>query len=94
MSIIAVRGEDGDVAFYPIAENTHHEGILRYSIAPAPGLQPHIQQDAEKYIKALLNELNYVGVLTLELFETEDGLVANEMAPRFIIPDTGPLRVP
>ncbi len=86
VSIIAVRGEDGDVAFYPpIAENTHHEGILRYSIAPpAPGLQPpHIQQDAEKYIKALLNELNYVGVLTLELFETGgDGLVANEMAPR------------
>ena len=82
VSIIAVRGEDGDVAFYPMAENTHHEGILRYSIAPAPGLQPHVQQDAEKYIKALLNELNYVGVLTLELFETEDGLVANEMAPR------------
>ncbi|MGP9834286.1 5-(carboxyamino)imidazole ribonucleotide synthase [Marinobacter sp. NSM] len=82
VSIIAVRAEDGDLAFYPIAENTHHEGILRYSIAPAPALQAHIQQDAEKYIKSLLNELNYVGVLTLELFETNDGLVANEMAPR------------
>ena len=31
---------------------------------------------------ALLGELDYVGVLTLELFETEDGLVANELAPR------------
>lgn len=82
VSIIAIRSEDGDLAFYPIAENTHHEGILRYSIAPAPALQAHIQQDAEKYIKSLLNELNYVGVLTLELFETDDGLVANEMAPR------------
>lgn len=82
VSIIAVRAEDGDVAFYPMAENSHHEGILRYSIAPAPGLQPHVQEDAELYIKALLNELNYVGVLTLELFETPEGLMANEMAPR------------
>lgn len=82
VSIIAVRAEDGDLAFYPMAENTHHEGILRYSIAPAPGLERHVQEDAERYIKALLNELDYVGVLTLELFETDDGLVANEMAPR------------
>lgn len=82
VSIIAVRSETGELAFYPMAENTHHEGILRYSIAPAPGVENAIQETAERYIKALLNELNYVGVLTLELFETEDGLVANEMAPR------------
>ena len=82
VSIIAVRAEDGELAFYPMAENTHHEGILRYSIAPAPKLEKHVQEDAERYIKALLNELDYVGVLTLELFETADGLVANEMAPR------------
>ena len=82
VSIIAVRSETGELAFYPMAENTHHEGILRYSIAPAPGVETAIQETAERYIKALLNELNYVGVLTLELFETEDGLVANEMAPR------------
>jgi len=82
VSIIAVRSEDGDVAFYPIAENAHHEGILRYSIAPAPGLRPDVQKEAEQCIKALLNELDYVGVLTLELFETPQGLVANEMAPR------------
>lgn len=82
VSIIAVRAEDGELAFYPISENSHHEGILRYAIAPAPKLEKHIQEDAERYIKALLNELDYVGVLTLELFETADGLVANEMAPR------------
>lgn len=82
VSMIAVRAEDGQLAFYPMAENIHHEGILRYSIAPAPKLSPHIQQEAERYIKSLLNELEYVGVLTLELFETAHGLVANEMAPR------------
>ncbi len=82
VSIIAVRSESGELAFYPMAENTHHQGILRYSIAPAPDVQVTIQEDAERYIKALLNELHYVGVLTLELFETSEGLVANEMAPR------------
>ena len=82
VSIIAVRSEDGDLAFYPMAENTHHDGILRYSIAPAPELSTDVTDAAERYIHALLNELDYVGVLTLELFETDNGLVANEMAPR------------
>src|SRR5690606_35580349 len=55
LAIIAVRGEDGNVAVYLLAENPLHEGILRYSIAPAPGLRAHVQQDAEPYLKALLN---------------------------------------
>lgn len=82
LSIIAVRAECGDVAFYPMADNDHHQGILRYSVAPAPTLHPHLQSEAEDYIRCLLTELDYVGVLTLELFETPNGLVANEMAPR------------
>ena len=82
VSIIAARGEDGEVAYYPIAENSHHEGILRYSVAPAPKMSADVDDQAKSYIRALLNELNYVGVLTLELFQTADGLVANEMAPR------------
>lgn len=82
ISLIAVRGTDGDVAFYPMAENVHHEGILRYSIAPAPRLDRELEEEADGYIRALLNELEYVGVLALELFETDNGLVANEMAPR------------
>lgn len=82
VSVIAARGEDGEVAYYPIAENSHHEGILRYSVAPAPKMAADVDDQAKSYIRALLNELNYVGVLTLELFQTADGLVANEMAPR------------
>ena len=82
VSIIAVRSQTGDLAFYPMAENVHHNGILRYSIAPAPQLSNDTREEAERYIRALLNELDYVGVLTLELFETDNGLVANEMAPR------------
>lgn len=82
VSMIAVRAQDGHIVIYPMAENAHHEGILRYSVAPAPGLSEVTRLEAEQYMRSLLNELDYVGVLTLELFETSNGLVANEMAPR------------
>ncbi|MBA2779061.1 5-(carboxyamino)imidazole ribonucleotide synthase [Billgrantia kenyensis] len=83
VSIIAVRGREGEMAFYPMAENVHVDGILRYSLAPMPDLDEAVQQTADGYIRALLDELDYVGVLTLELFQTRDGkLLANEMAPR------------
>lgn len=82
LSIIAVRGRDGDVTTYPLIENLHHEGILRVSRAPAPGTDD-IRDLAEKAIRSVMDELDYVGVLTMELFETQDGeLLGNEMAPR------------
>lgn len=81
LSIIAVRGQDGEVRTWDLAENHHHRGILSHSIIPAPNSQA-LQPVAQDYITRLLNHLNYVGVLTLELFVTENGLYANEMAPR------------
>ncbi|KAA8731268.1 5-(carboxyamino)imidazole ribonucleotide synthase [Acinetobacter qingfengensis] len=81
VSIIAVRGQDGEIRTWDLAENHHHHGILSHSIIPAPNSQA-LQPVAEDYVTRLLNHLNYVGVLTLELFVTEQGLYANEMAPR------------
>ena len=82
LSIIAVRSRDGEVANYPLVENLHHEGILRVSRAPAPGVDD-IRDLAEKAIRSVMDELSYVGVLTVELFETQEGeLLGNEMAPR------------
>lgn len=82
LSIIAVRSSNDDMTVYPLAENTHHEGILRYSTAPAPKLDQDTIDQATLYIKELMHEMGHVGVLTLELFETDNGLMANEMAPR------------
>lgn len=82
LSIIAVRSSNDDMTVYPLAENDHHEGILRYSTAPAPRLADETVSQATQYIKELMHEMGHIGVLTLELFETEDGLMANEMAPR------------
>lgn len=81
VSIIAVRGQDGEIRCWPLAENHHHEGILSHSIVPAPD-SDGLLADAQAYISRLLEHLQYVGVLTLELFVTASGLVANEMAPR------------
>jgi 5-(carboxyamino)imidazole ribonucleotide synthase len=80
LSIVAVRSTTGETAFYPLVENTHRDGILRLSRAPAPSAPA---DDAREYARRLLDELDYVGVLALELFETGDGaLLANEVAPR------------
>lgn len=82
LSIIAVRSRSGEMAFYPLVENHHTEGILRFSLAPAPNVSATIQKTAEDYATRIMSELGYVGVLAIEFFETPDGLVANEMAPR------------
>ncbi len=81
VSIIAVRGQDGEVRSWPLAENHHHHGILSHSIVPAPHSE-NLLPVAQDYVTRLLNHLQYVGVLTLELFVTDQGLLANEMAPR------------
>jgi len=79
VSIIAVRGRDGEERFYPLAENIHRDGILHISRS-----RPHdvLQAQAQEYAKRLLEKLDYVGVMALELFDSGDRLLANEMAPR------------
>ena len=82
LSVLAVRGRDGGRVFYPLTENRHHGGILRASHAPAPGITPALQAAAEAMAANVMERLAYVGVLAIELFETREGLLANEMAPR------------
>ncbi|MFY9488300.1 MAG: 5-(carboxyamino)imidazole ribonucleotide synthase, partial [Solirubrobacterales bacterium] len=83
LSQIAVRSANGETAFYPLTQNVHSDGILRESRAPAPDMPDQLTSTAQRYATALLGELNYVGVLTLELFDPGDGqLIANEIAPR------------
>ena len=81
-SVIASRDRQGNMVVWPMTENIHHEGILRYSLYPAVGLSNEKAAQAERYIRQLADSLDYVGTITLELFETEKGLVANEVAPR------------
>ena len=79
LSILAVRGRDGETAFYPLVENAHEQGILRLSQVPAAAAP---QREAEELAALLLDELSYVGVLAVELFEVGGRLLASELAPR------------
>jgi 5-(carboxyamino)imidazole ribonucleotide synthase len=82
LSIVAVRGLDGTTAYYPVVENEHEDGILRVTRAPAPDLASGLQSEAETIAAKLLRDLDYVGVLAVELFEADGRLLANELAPR------------
>ena len=81
VSLICVRQDEDTLFFYPLVENFHRSGILRHSIFPYSDAS--LQDIAEEYATSLLNYFNYVGVLVIEFFVSNDGsLIANEMAPR------------
>jgi 5-(carboxyamino)imidazole ribonucleotide synthase len=82
LSVLAVRGLDGDTRTWPLVENVHDGGVLRVSRAPAPELTPQLQASGDEIARALLDELGYVGVLAVEMFEHDSKLLANEFAPR------------
>jgi 5-(carboxyamino)imidazole ribonucleotide synthase len=81
VSILAVRGRDGTMAFYPLVENHHRDGMLRLSLAPAPGLTPDLQAAAERIAARALEALDYVGVLAIELFQIDHRRMTNDQRP-------------
>jgi 5-(carboxyamino)imidazole ribonucleotide synthase len=82
LSVIGVRGDDGDCVFYAASANAHVNGILDVSSAPAP-FDAGVARKAEEITRGLLNQLNMVGVLCVEFFLTQTGeLLVNELAPR------------
>lgn len=82
VSVIAARGADGGVAFFPVFENEHSRHILDVTRAPAL-LSPLEETQAREITQAILEALDFVGVLCIEMFHTSSGqLLVNEIAPR------------
>ncbi len=82
LSVIAARGHDGAVAVYPLGENVHAGGVLKTTLAPA-AVDPATQARARDIAAAVLDGLDYVGVMGIELFDMGGGeLLVNEIAPR------------
>ncbi|KAF0192814.1 MAG: 5-(carboxyamino)imidazole ribonucleotide synthase [Gammaproteobacteria bacterium] len=79
VSLVAARSVSGDTVFYPLTENTHRDGILRTSRVIHDTV---LQASAERHVHALMQRLDYVGVLALEMFDKNGVLIANEAAPR------------
>jgi 5-(carboxyamino)imidazole ribonucleotide synthase len=82
ISVIAARGLDGGVSEYPPFENRHSNHILDVTTAPA-SIPPRVAGRAREIARAILEAMDYVGVLCVEFFVTTDGeLLVNELAPR------------
>ena len=80
VSIIGARSTRGETRCYPLCGNTHREGILRVTLAPATNAR--LQKAAERHLRRVMDHFGYAGVLTIEFFVQRGRLVANEMAPR------------
>lgn len=82
LSVVGVRGADGQCMFFAPSCNQHVAGILDVSSAPAP-FGPQVDRDAIAIARGILEQLNVTGVLCVEFFMTRDGkLLVNEIAPR------------
>ncbi len=82
LSMIAARGQDGQVCCYDLVQNHHRDGILRVTDAPAENISATVQAQAADYADKILRRFDYVGVLAIELFQCGNELLANEIAPR------------
>ena len=82
ISVIGVRGVDGEIAQYQPFENRHRDHILDITTVPA-AISPALAARAAEVTRAILEQLQYVGVLCVEFFVDTDGeLLVNELAPR------------
>jgi 5-(carboxyamino)imidazole ribonucleotide synthase len=81
VSVIAARGRDGSIALYDIPENRHANHILHTSAVPA-AIAAETAEDAHSIARKIIAELDYVGVMGIEMFVCGSGLLVNEIAPR------------
>ncbi|MEU9113148.1 5-(carboxyamino)imidazole ribonucleotide synthase [Streptomyces sp. NPDC048483] len=78
-----VRSPHGQAVAYPVVESIQVDGVCDTVIAPAPGLDPELAGRAQELALRIGKELDVVGHLAVELFETADGrILVNELAMR------------
>ena len=81
-SFLVARTADGRIAHFPASLNTHKNGILARSVAPAP-ISENLMTSGQQAVQTLAEAMELVGVLALETFVTKNGkLLFNEIAPR------------
>jgi 5-(carboxyamino)imidazole ribonucleotide synthase len=82
ISVIGARGVNGEWSHFGPFENAHTHHILDVSVAPA-AVAAAAAAEAIEITRAVMEALDYVGILCVEFFVARDGsLLANELAPR------------
>ncbi|MBM7080542.1 5-(carboxyamino)imidazole ribonucleotide synthase [Micromonospora humida] len=82
LAVQVARSPFGQVAAYPVVETVQRDGICVEVLAPAPGLPEESAVAAQQLAIDLATALGVVGLLAVELFQTDTGLVVNELAMR------------
>jgi 5-(carboxyamino)imidazole ribonucleotide synthase len=82
LAALVARSPYGQGAAYPIVETVQSGGICHEVIAPAPGLDSDRAEEAQRLALGIADALGVTGLLAVELFETEDGVLVNELAMR------------
>jgi 5-(carboxyamino)imidazole ribonucleotide synthase len=82
LAAVVARSPEGQGAAWPVVETVQRDGICVEVVAPAPDLHEDLALEAQELALRLADELGVVGVLAVELFETDDGLLVNELAMR------------
>ncbi|HVE74814.1 MAG TPA: 5-(carboxyamino)imidazole ribonucleotide synthase [Mycobacteriales bacterium] len=82
LAAVVARSPQAQAAAWPVVETVQRDGICVEVVAPAPDLSEELALQAQELALRLADELDVVGVLAVELFETDAGLVVNELAMR------------
>jgi len=81
LAVVAARDQMGDVVCLPVVQTHQHQQVCDWVLAPYEANHA-LQQAVRNMAASLLTALNYVGVLSIELFYGPRGLMINELAPR------------
>lgn len=84
LAVIVVRSVSGEVKTYPVVEMEFHPEAnqVEYVICPAR-IEEKVAQKAIDVALKVSESFNHVGLLAVEMFQTEDDeILVNEVAPR------------
>src|SRR3569833_2072966 len=82
LAALVARSPYGQGAAYPIVQTVQRDGICHEVIAPAPGLDADVAEEAQRLALDIADRLGVTGLLAVELFETDRGVLVNELAMR------------
>ena len=88
ISVLVVRGQDGELKFYDPIENMHQNGILAISRVPAR-IHDDCVDEARRIAGKIAEALSHVGVLCVEMFQREGDTPRSE-APRLLVNEIAP----
>ncbi len=81
LAVLIARSAAGEAVVYPVVQTVQHEAMCREILAPAP-VTADVAARARELALAIADHIDATGILAVELFDTPEGLLVNELAPR------------